>query len=259
MRNFHLGGIAAVMMGLLLLGGCSSLGLNEAPKPRLVMFVGVDVSGSFAQSTQFDDSISFLARYLYAHLNGLGGLEVPNALFVGSLGGARPGQSKAFYPIETFQDKPVSQIETQLRAMFPKDQPDNFTDYNAFIGQVADMVKDRRMVLKPLSLVMVSDGQVDVPGPQGRHNYRGIDFSPLEKLSRNVTVRLLYTSPDVGKKWEDAIPRRRVKVWVEPAQVMDTWKDSNLYVDSEPLDQQGKFLAWIKDNVDYGVRMRRVD
>jgi len=257
MKKFRLAFCAVA--GLLLLGGCSSLGLNEAPKPRLVMFVGVDVSGSFAKSSQFDDSLAFLARYIYAHLNGLGGLEVPNALFVGSLGGARPGQSKAFYPIETFQNKPVSEIEAQLRTMFPKDRPDPFTDYNSFIGQVADMVKDRRMILKPLSLVMVSDGQVDVPGPSGPHSYRGIDFSPLEKLSRNVTVRLLYTSPDVGKKWEDAIPRRRVKVWAEPAQVMDTWKDSNLYVDSEPLDQQGKFLAWIKDNVDFGVRMRRVD
>jgi len=51
------------------------------------MFIGVDISGSFMDGRYFDDSIEFLARYIHAHLNGLGGMEIPNALFVGSIGG----------------------------------------------------------------------------------------------------------------------------------------------------------------------------
>ncbi|HTC21113.1 MAG TPA: hypothetical protein VK859_09715, partial [bacterium] len=172
---------------LLFLNGCSFFDLNEKAQPRLVMFVGVDVSGSFLNGKYFDDSMNFLANYLYAHLNGLGGLEVPNALFVGSLGGARPGQPKAFYPIETFQNKSVTEISAKLKEIFPKEKPDPYTDYNAFLDQISDMVKDRKMVLKPISVVMVSDGELDVPGKNGRHDYRSIDFYPMEKLSRNIT------------------------------------------------------------------------
>ena len=58
----------------------------DSIRPRLTMFVGVDISGSFMKSENFDESLDFLAHYLYAHLNGLGGLERPNALFVGSIG-----------------------------------------------------------------------------------------------------------------------------------------------------------------------------
>jgi hypothetical protein len=247
------------LCGLLFLNGCTFFNLDEKPQPRLVMFVGVDVSGSFLKGKYFGDSMDFLANYLYAHLNGLGGLEVPNALFVGSLGGARPGQPKAFYPIETFQNKSVTEISAKLKEIFPQDKPDPYTDYNAFLDQISDMVKDRKMVLKPISVVMVSDGELDVPGKGGRHDYRSIDFYPMEKLSRNITVRLLYTNPTVGKMWEDQIPRRRVKVWTQDAEVVTTWKDPKIYRPDAPIDQQQKFFAWLKDNVDFSVRMKRVD
>jgi len=243
--------------GVFFLGGCSWL--NEKPQPRLVMFVGVDISGSFLPKPVFDDSMAFLARYLYAHLNGLGGSEIPNTLFVGSLGGAKAGQPKAFYPIETFQNKSVEEIEAKLREIFPKKKIDKWTDYNAFLEQVAETVRNRNMVLKPISVVMVSDGMIDVPGKSGRHDYRGIDLYPLEKLSRNITLRLLYTSPEVGKKWESLIPRRRVKVWTEDAEVMVTWKDPKIFIPDQPMEKQDKFLHWVKDNVDFGVRMKRVD
>ncbi len=245
--------------GLLFLSGCSFLNFNEAPQPRMVMFVGVDISGSFLKGKYFDDSMDFLAHYLYAHLNGLGGLEVPKALFVGSLGGKKPGEPKAFYPIETFQGKSVGEIDDKLKEIFPKNKVDPYTDYNAFLNQVSDMVKDRKMVLKPISVVMVSDGELDVPGKHGRHDYRSIDFYPMEKLSRNITVRLLYTSPTVGKKWEDQIPRRRVKVWTQDAEVVTTWKDPKIFQPGQPIEKQEKFFAWLKDNVDFSVRMKRVD
>lgn len=229
------------------------------PQPRLVMFVGVDVSGSFLKGPDFDDSIHFLARYLFAHLNGLEGMDKPAALFVGSIGGDRKGEPKVFYPIETFQNKTPEEIEAKLLEIFPKDKEDAYTDYNAFFDKVTEMVKDRKMVLRPLSVVMVSDGMLDVPGKNGRHDYRGIDLSPMEKLSRNVTLRLLYTSPTVGKKWESVIPRKRVKIWTQEAPVMETWKDPKIFVPHEGMDKQDLFLRWVKNNVDFGVRMKRVD
>jgi hypothetical protein len=239
------------------LSGCSYF--NEKPRPRLVMFVGVDISGSFIKSQKFDDSLDFLAHYLYAHLNGLNDLEVPSALFVGSLGGAQKGQPKAFFPIETFQNKTVEQIDDKLKEIFPKEKVDAWTDYNAYFEQVAETVKDRKMVLKPISIVMLSDGELDIPSKNGRHDYRGIDLFPLEKLSRNITIRLLYPSPEIARKWESIIPRRRVKIWTQPAEVMATWKDPGLYLPDQPVEKQDKFLNWIKNNIDFGVRMKRVD
>jgi hypothetical protein len=233
--------------------------LDMTPQPRLVMFVGVDMSGSFLKGPNFDDSLHFLARYLYAHLKGLGGLDKPAALFVGSIGGDRKGQPKVFYPIETFQNKSPEEIEAKLQELFPKTHEDRYTDFNAFFDKVAEMVKDRKMVLKPLSVVLLSDGVLDLPGKGGRHDYRGIDLSSLGRISRNVTVRLLYTEPSVGQAWESRIPRRRVKVWTQEAPVMETWKDPNIFTPDGPMDRQAAFYKWVKDNVDFGVRMQRVD
>ena len=242
-----------------LLGPISCAWLNEAPKPRLVMFVGVDVSGSFIQGKDFGDSLTFLSQYLYAHLNGLEGLEKPAALFVGTIGGDKAGQPKVFYPIETFQNKSPDEIDAELKKIFPGNKVDAYTDFNAFVDKISDMVKDRRMVLKPLSIVMLSDGQLDVPTHGHRNSYKDIDLIPLEKLSRNVTIRLLYTNPTVGKKWENEVPRHRVKIWTQEAPVMETWKDPKIFLPATPVEKQDKFLSWVKDNVDYNVRMKRVD
>jgi hypothetical protein len=230
---------------------------DQPPQPRLVMFVGVDVSGSFLKGPDFDDSLSFLARYLYAHLNGLGGVEKPSALFVGSIGGDKAKEPKVFYPIETFQNKSVEEIEAKLQELFPKKHVDAYTDYNAFLEKISEMVKDRRMVLKPLSVVMLSDGELDAPGKKGR-DFHYIDLMPLEKLSRNVALRLLYTNPTVGKKWESEIPRHRVKVWTQEAPVMETWKDPKLFLPDQPIEKQDLFFKWVKNNVDFNVRMKRV-
>ncbi len=232
---------------------------DMTPQPRLVVFVGIDMSGSFLRGKDFDPALGFLSKYLYAHLNGLAGLDKPSALFVGSIGGDHPGQPKVFYPIETFQNKSPEEIEAKLHELFPKTHEDAYTDFNAFFGKVTEMVKDRKMILKPLSIVMVSDGMLDVPDKKGRFNYRAIDLKPLEKLSRNVTVRLLYTNPSVGKKWEDQIPRRRVKVWTQEAPVMETWQDPKIFVPNLAMEKQDLFIKWVKDNVDFGVRIKRVD
>src|SRR5437867_245758 len=102
------------------------------------MFVGVEISGSFMHGRYFDDSIDFLAYYLHAHLNGLGGLEIPHSLFVGPIGGEKKDEPKTLFPIEKFQDRTVEQIEAELHELFPRKKENQFTDFNAFFKQVAD-------------------------------------------------------------------------------------------------------------------------
>src|SRR5262249_4074073 len=158
-----------------------------APAPpvpgRLVMFIGVDISGSFMNGRYFDDSIEFLARYIYAHVNGVGGMEMPHSLFVGSIGGGRKDQAKTLFPIQTFQNRSIEQIEAELRTMFPKQKENPFTDFNAFFDQVADMVETRKLILKPLSIVLLTDGEPDLGGESRSAKFRSITLKPLENLS----------------------------------------------------------------------------
>ncbi|MGD8428472.1 MAG: hypothetical protein PVH63_12645, partial [Balneolaceae bacterium] len=194
------------------------------------------------------------------HLNGLGGLEKPNVLFVSSIGGANPGEPKAFYPIQVFQNKSVDEIRKKLNQYFPKDRQNNLTDFNAFFEQIALTIRNKNLVLRPVSVVMLSDGVPDIK-KNGETDFRSIDLDPLEKLSRNITLRLLYTDPVTGKKWQTEIPRRRVKIWTQSADVMTTWNDSTIFLpdSSLTLAKQDRWLDWTKDNVDFGVRARRVD
>lgn len=248
--------ILILVFQLLLFSGCGSL--ETTPKPRLSMFVGVDISGSFMNSKYFDDSINFLAHYLYSHLNGLGGLEVPNVLFVSSIGGARADEPKTFYPIQTFENKSIEEIAVKLREIFPKNVINPFTDYNAFFEQVALTVKNKNLVLRPISVVMLSDGIPDVK-KEGVTDFDSIVVKPMETLARSVTIRLLYTSAVVGKDWQTKVKRNRVKIWTQDAEVMVFWKDPKILIPDTPFEEQTRFFDWVKDNVDFGVRSRRVD
>jgi hypothetical protein len=226
---------------------------------RLVMFIGVDISGSFMDTKYFDDSIEFLARYIYAHLNGLGGLEVPHSLFVGTIGGVKKGEAKTMFPIEAFQDRSVEQIETELRTLFPPKNENPFTDFNAFFVQVADLVEAKKLILKPISIVLLTDGRPDLGGASQSERFRGITLGPLEKLSRNITLRVLYTDAVTSKCWRDQVPRKRVKVWTQDAVVMTEWDDPKTLVPGQPYADQQKFFSWVRDNVDFQPRLRRVD
>jgi len=250
--------IASLLILIFVLAGCGMW--SEEPDPRLAMFVGVDVSGSFMNGQHFDDAINFLGHYIYGHLNGLGGLEVPDMLFVGTIGGAKPNEPKTFYPIQSFQNKTIEEITTELQTLFPKENPNPFTDYNAFFEQVATTVKNKNLVLRPISIVMISDGIADAPDlkKNGKTNFNKITVRPLEKLSRSVTIRLLYTNAVVGKEWQTKVLRKRVKIWTQDAEVLVTWKDPKILHPGEPLENQEKFFEWVKDNVDFGVRGRRV-
>ena len=91
-----------------------SVGCNPqsgAPQPRVTIFVGVDTSGSFRSSGSYDDSLRFLAHYIYGHLNALGDLAPPRALFVAPLGCNDFDEPKAFHPIHDFEGKNVEEIE----------------------------------------------------------------------------------------------------------------------------------------------------
>ena len=233
--------------------GCSHSEQPEQPAASTLV-LGIDVSGSFRDARLYDDAVQFAAHYIYAHLNGLGGLRVPTALFVGSVGGARPGEPKTFHPINDFQNRSVEQIAADIRAWYPS--TDEYTDFNAFFQRVSGLVKERGLILAPLNVVILSDGVPDVPPgtrlAAGETPYQRIDLSPLEYLSRSVTVRLLYASPTVGDNWKKQVRRKRVRLWTEEAQVMAGWHTQ--VKPDLPLDQQQDLWKWVADNVDFRVR-----
>jgi hypothetical protein len=225
-------------------------------KLRESLFVGVDTSGSFVQTGDYGNAMSFLAYYLHGHLNGLGGLSQPRELFVAAIGGKEASEPKAFRPILDFAGKDVAQIEADLKRWYAP--TDTLTDFNAFFTQVARIAKERNLVLSPISILLVTDGIPDVPVPGVKPGslalYRKINFTPLEYLSRNLTVRLVYPSPKVGEHWRKEVARQRVRLWTTEAEVMQGWR-TQLITGVEPPDQ-ARLWKWVRDNVDFRVRSR---
>jgi hypothetical protein len=254
MFKYKILSILCILLCLVLIIGCNI----TTDAPRLSMFVGVDISGSFVNSGYYQDSINFLAYYIYSHLNGYGGLEIPRVLFVSSIGGGKADEPKTFYPIQTFQHKSIKEIKVKLHEIFPRKVQNPYTDYNAFFEQVALYIKNKKLVLRPVSIVMLSDGQPDVKR-EGVTDFKSIVVKPLENLSRNVTIRLLYTDAVVGKNWQTKVKRIKVKVWTQDALVMKTWKDPDILIPDLDFTQQKRFFSWLKDNVDFNVRSFKVD
>ncbi len=239
---------------LTVLIGCTPAS-DSARAPKYTMVIGIDVSGSFLDSGKYDDAVRFAALYIYAHLNGFGDLRVPSALFVGSVGGMRPGEAKTFHPIHDFQGKSPEQLDLDLRAWFPPE--DNLTDFNTFFSQVSDLVKQRGLILSPLNVVLFSDGIPDLTaGQEATERYSTLDVSPLEYLSRSVTVRLLYPDPTVATEWRRNVQRRRVRLWTQDAEVMDGWTAQ--FKEDLTFEEQDELWAWISDNVDFRVRRERI-
>jgi hypothetical protein len=244
-----------LLIVLLVQTGCT---IGSKSKPRLSMFIGVDISGSFMHQKYFDDSLEFLAYYIYSHLNGINNLEVPNVLYVSSIGGASANEPKTFYPKQLFENKSITEIHSKLKAIFPKSVCNPYTDYNAFFEQVALTVKNKNLVLRPITIVMLSDGIPDIKN-EGQTDFRKIVVRPLESLARSVTIRLLYTNAVISHNWQTKVKRRKVKIWTADAKVMVSWKDPDILLPDTPVEQQTRLFAWMKDNVDFGVRARRVD
>ncbi len=124
---------AAVLALSLLAVGCAPK--PGAPPPRSTLVVGLDISGSFRKSGQFDDALHYAALYVYGHINALGGLKQATDVFVGSLGGEHVGQPKSFHPIQDLYGKSPAQIENDLRNWFPEEDP--ITDFNSFFQRTA--------------------------------------------------------------------------------------------------------------------------
>ncbi|MGH7567571.1 MAG: hypothetical protein ACREL9_01180 [Gemmatimonadales bacterium] len=243
---------ASLVLGLL---ACSRP--ENAPPPRSTLVIGLDISGSFRRNPVFDEAIEFAALYIYGHVNGIGGLRPNTAVFIGELGGERPGQAKVFHPIQDLTGKSPAQIAADLRAWFPETDP--ITDFNAFFQRAAVHVRRNNLILAPLNIVLVSDGEPDYPGagrltPEQR--YARVELSPLEYLSRNVTVRLLYADPPVAQLWESRVPRKRVRLWTQDAEVMKGWRRHLL--DGVSIERQDSLWSWVDKIVDVRVRRERV-
>ncbi len=249
--------VRILLVALLLLApGCTS---SDAEKPRLSLFVGVDVSGSFSKTPHFKDALRFLSHYIYGHLHGMGGLEKPRALFVGSIGGDVPNEPKAFHPIQVFERKNVPEIEAKLKELF--DTKGNFlTDFNAFFKRISETVQKQNLILAPVAIVIVTDGVPEVAAKKGKKvvqaAYEQIDLSPLEFLARNVTIRVLYPSPTVAAEWERTIPRQRVRIWPVEAEVMQGWHEQ--LENRQTVKQEKRLWQWIQDIVDRRVRRQRI-
>jgi hypothetical protein len=230
---------------------------TEPRKPKTTLFIGVDASGSFRNSGHYENALSFLAHYIYGHVNELGGLEKPQAMFVASVGGKNLHEPKSFHPIHEFEGKEVSQIETELKKWFPP--TDVVTDFNPFFHEVARITKERNLVLAPVNVMIITDGVPDssVTGVKAgaQELYQKIDLKPLEYLSRNVTLRLAYVSPKVGEQWRAHVPRHRVRLWTVDADVMKGWKAQ--MQPGTDLQEQAKFWRWLRDNVDFRIRANK--
>jgi hypothetical protein len=240
---------------------CASISCTGDPaeqrKPKSTLFIGIDASGSFRGSGNYENALSFLAHYIYGHVNEMGGLDKPQALFVASVGGQNLREPKSFHPIHEFEGKEVGQIEAELRKWFPP--TDVVTDFNPFFHEVARITKERNLVLTPVNLIIITDGIPD-SSVSGTHAgakdlYEKIDLKPLEYLSRNVTLRLAYISPKVGEHWRTQVPRHRVRLWTVDADVMKGWR-AQMQPDTE-LQEQARFWRWLRDNVDFRVRANK--
>ncbi len=247
-------GSAVAAVALVTLAAACTPVQDDARRARSSLFIGIDVSGSFRSTGNYEDAIEFASHYMYGHLNGLGDLSVPSAVFVGSVGGDRPGEPKSFQPIHAFKGKSPEEIAAVLRENFPPE--DGFTDFNAFFERVASMVKQRGLILAPLNIVIFSDGVPDLTARPGadESRYANIDVSKLEYLSRSVTIRLLYASPTVSVGWERDINRRRVRMWTVDDEVMVGWREQ-LEADGDASVKENLW-TWVKDNVDFRVRSR---
>jgi len=86
--------------------------------------------------------------------------------------------------------------------------------------------------------------------------YKRVDMSPLEYLSRSVTVRLLYADPPIAQLWENKVPRKRVRLWTQDSEVMKGWRRH--IVNGAAIERQDSLWSWVQNVVDVRVRRERV-
>ena len=89
-----------------------------------------------------------------------------------------------------------------------------------------------------------------------KERYAKIDVSPIEYLSRNVTIRLLYAQPTQAQNWEKLVPRNRVKIWTQDEQVMAGWHRHE--VAGVAMERQDSLWSWTQQIVDFRVRRGKI-
>ncbi len=243
-----------------LLAGCNlqNLGFNgkkgEKITQKSTIFIGIDVSGSYAQTDYFKDGVRFLSYYIYGHLNGNGGLTIPTDLYVGGIGGDSLNDPQSFFPIHDFRELSPAEIENKLIQEFAH-QRDRLTDFNVFFQRVRELVKQKNLVLAPISLVLLTDGMPEVVKNKTNKKiikelYEKVDLSPLEYLTRNISIRMLYLQPSVGHNWRTYVPNKRIRIWTVEPPVMYGWSDQ--------LHRGGEqaLWNWIKDNIDLRIKSK---
>lgn len=252
-------GIAALAAACVLLTACP-MDQSKNIRAHTVFLIGVDISGSFKTRPVFNDALEFLSRYIYAHVNGLGGLAKAKQMFVMAIGGNYKDEPQAFHELIDFEGREVGEIRDDLKKWFAGEKT-MLTDFNQFFESAAEIIKERNLILSPLSIIVISDGIVAGTAPKlGKDAvkvYDNVDLSELEFLSRNVTLRLLYTNGQAAQNWKKYVPRTRVRVWTVPEQIMDEW-DRHLDPYESNMESQEKLLRWIREKVDYRARVIRV-
>jgi hypothetical protein len=234
--------IAALVIGAV-------VGESEARdrRPRESLFIGLDTSGAFYRAGH-EDALAFLAHYIYGHLNGLGGLSTPVDVFVGAISSDDAEDA-------ALAGKTIPQIEQLLRQQFPPTE--TLTHFNVFFRRVARIAGERNLLLRPVTVVLITDGLPDVaagsPALGAAGAYRQIDLGPLEYLAPRVTLRLAYASPPVAERWRALVPRERVRLATVSHEVMKGWR-AQVRPNAGPAAQD-PLWQWVRENVD--VRVRR--
>lgn len=252
MKNLKLFAVMAV--AALLFVSCSVGSSTQKRMKRSTIFIGIDASKSFSTSNNYEDAVKFVAYYIYGHLHGLGNLNEPKALFVASIGGFSADEPKSFRPISEFEGKSLAQIEADLDEWLVPRQ--SITDFNVFFKKVKELIVKKNLVLTPIDIVLVTDGEPT----KMEGNYvvnskiKDIDLKTMEYLARTITVRILYPTPVIADKWEKEVPRKRVRMWPVDNEIMNGWKAK--LKPGVPVDEQTELWKWIKDNVDFRVRSR---
>jgi hypothetical protein len=245
--------MTAMAMGLL--PGCveSPSGPNA---PVSTLFIGIDAGGSFRTSGHYENALSFLSHYIYGHINALGGLDTPQALFVTSMGGKELHERKNIHSLHEFEGKSVPQIEADLKQWFPP--VDAAATFNPFFQEIGRITREQGLTHAPITVMIISDG---MPGSSGAVSTAGtqdlygkIDLTPLEQASRHVTLRLAYVSPKVGAYWRAQVPRHSMRLWTVDTEVMNGWK-TRLKPGVAP-HAQADFWRWLHEDVDVRIRAR---
>ena len=129
------------------------------------------------------------------------------------------------------------------------------TDFNTFFRRIRSIIKQKNLVLAPLDIVMITDGVPEIASRTKtaiKQGYSKIDLSPLEHLTRNITVRILYANPRVGNHWRNYVPTKKIRVWTVEPRVMYGWKQQLARLGRPALHE------WIRDNVDLRIESRGI-